>query len=87
MNYYRSKIQDGGRVVIPVELRRALKLGSGDVVTMSATKDGEVRMITTRQAIKRAQEFIKKRISRKRSLVDELIAERRKEAAKEFADD
>ena len=75
----RSKIAAGGRVVIPAEYRRVLGLCDGDAVVVRLF-DGEVRILSVREAIRRAQEIVRQYVPRGRSLADELIAERRYEA-------
>jgi AbrB family looped-hinge helix DNA binding protein len=74
----RTKLAEGGRIVIPAEYRQALGLQVGDEVVLRL-EDGEVRVFTPRQAIKRAQELVRRYIPQGRSLADELIAERRAE--------
>lgn len=82
MRVARAKLADGGRVVIPAEYRKALGLRPGDTVLMQLD-DGEVRLFTLDRAIRRAQELVRQYIPEDRSLSDELIAERRAEAARE----
>lgn len=82
MEQTATKVDRHGRVVIPAEYRRALGLREGDPV-MVQLDDGELRVLTRAQAIRRAQEIVAKYVSPERSLVDELIAERRAEAARE----
>ena len=79
MKEIRTKLLEGGRIVIPVEYRQALGLQVGDEVILRFT-DGEVRIYTPRQAIKRAQELVQRYIPQSGSLADELIAERRLES-------
>lgn len=55
---------------------------AGDRVSVSL-EDGEVHVVTLKEAIRRAQELVACGTSAKRSLVDELIAERRAEAARD----
>ena len=74
----RTKLAEGGRIVIPAEYRQALGLQVGDEVVLRL-EDGEVRVFTPRQAIKRAQELVRRYIPQGRSLSEELIAERRSE--------
>ena len=50
----RTKLTEGGRIVIPAEYRQALGLQVGDELILRL-EDGEVRIFTLRQAIKRAQ--------------------------------
>ena len=74
----RTKLAEGGRIVIPAEYRQALGLQIGDEIILRL-EDGEVRVFTPGQAIKRAQELVRRYIPEGRSLADELIAERRLE--------
>jgi AbrB family looped-hinge helix DNA binding protein len=76
------KISKGGRVVIPAEIRRELGLRVGDAVTLSVI-DNEIRIISRAEALRRAQELVRKRVPTGRSLVAELHEERRREAANE----
>lgn len=78
----RAKIAEGGRIVIPAEYRRALGLNVGDEV-MLRLADGEIRISTRREAIRRAQQLLRPHLPDGRSLADELIAERRAEAGRE----
>jgi AbrB family looped-hinge helix DNA binding protein len=76
MSEIRVKLTEGGRIVIPVEYRQAPGLHIGDELILRL-EDGEVRIFTPQQAIKRAQELVRRYIPQGRSLSDELIAERR----------
>ena len=72
---FKTKLAEGGRIVIPAEYRQALGLHVGDELILRL-ENGEVRIFTTRQAIRRAQELVRRYIPQNRSLADELIAER-----------
>jgi AbrB family looped-hinge helix DNA binding protein len=74
----RAKLAEGGRIVIPVEYRQALGLHVGDEVILRL-EDGEVRIFTPQQAIKRAQELVRRYASEGRLLSDELLEERKME--------
>ena len=78
----KTKIGEGGRVVVPAKYRKALDLKPGDDVILFL-EDGEVRITTLPRVIKRAQEIVRRYNPEGRSLVDELIWERRDEAARE----
>ena len=54
-------------------------LHRGDEVILQL-EDGEVLVLTPRQAIKRAQDLVRRYVPQGRSLSQELIAERRDEA-------
>jgi antitoxin PrlF len=82
MNIQRGKIVSGGRVQLPVDVRRALSLSDGDTVLIEVV-DGEVHLRPVRAAIKRMQERMRPYIIEGVSVVDELIADRRREAADE----
>lgn len=73
---------EGGRVVIPAEFRRALKLDVGDEVILRLG-EGELTILTPRQAIRRAQQLVRKYIPEGRKLAEELITDRRAEVESE----
>ena len=74
-----------GRLVIPVEFRRALGMKPGDRLMVTCV-DNELRIHTQREGIRRAREIVRSFVPEGVSLVDELIAERRREAARELKD-
>ena len=76
------KLAEGGRLVIPARYRRALGLKQGDEVVVRLV-DGELRILTRSEAINRAQSIVRLHVKKGRSLVSELIAERRAEAKRE----
>jgi bifunctional DNA-binding transcriptional regulator/antitoxin component of YhaV-PrlF toxin-antitoxin module len=71
-----------GRVVIPAAARAAMQLGELGKVT-AVLEDGELRLISPLVALGQLQKLIKERDKGTGSIVDELIAERRAEAARE----
>jgi len=75
----KTTIREGGRLVIPAAYRKALGLKPGDEVLL-VLEDGEIRVVSTRQAIARAQTLLRRYIPKGRSLSEELIKERREEA-------
>jgi AbrB family looped-hinge helix DNA binding protein len=80
MSTARAKVDKAGRILIPAKLRMELNVRPGDPVVLE-TKGDELHVRPYKQAIREAQAIIRKYIpDRDRSLVDELIAERRKEA-------
>jgi AbrB family looped-hinge helix DNA binding protein len=76
----RGRVGAKGRLVIPAPMREALGMQDGDVINLRVV-DGELRIVTLREAIRRVQERAKKYIKPGVSVADELSAERR-EAAK-----
>ncbi|HEY8600675.1 MAG TPA: AbrB/MazE/SpoVT family DNA-binding domain-containing protein [Thermomicrobiales bacterium] len=79
----KAKIAEGGRIVIPAEYRKALGLHVGDEVILSLDDD-QLRIYTIDAAIRRAQDLVSQYVAPERSLVDELITERRAEAEREY---
>lgn len=80
---HKMKMSEGGRVVIPAEIRAALKIKEGDVVYWELLA-GEARLSTRQARIRRAQDIFQKHFpTGGPSLADELIAERRAESARE----
>jgi AbrB family looped-hinge helix DNA binding protein len=82
-NPSNNEIQIGaqGRLVIPAALRKALNLKPGD--RLVARQDGEALVLERREAIEKRLQDRFRHIPREVSLVDELVAERRAEAATE----
>jgi len=76
------KMSEGGRVVIPAEIRKALGVKDGDTVLWELV-DGAAHLTTQRERMRRAQAFVRQYVPQGVSLVDELIAERRAEAERE----
>ncbi len=81
MGAIKTTLGEGGRLVIPAEYRKALGLKPGDKVIL-VLEEGELKVITLRQAVERAQALVRQYIPEGRSLSQELIRERREEAAR-----
>ena len=79
----KVRINQQGRIVIPVECRTAAGLKPGDDLLVEVVGEGELRILTPEQAIKAAQAIVARRVPKNRDLVAELIAERRAEAERE----
>jgi AbrB family looped-hinge helix DNA binding protein len=79
----KAKINSQGRVVIPAECREAAGILPGAEVLIEVVGKGEIRLRTKQQAIRNAQKLVASHIGRKRDLVQELLADRRKEAARD----
>jgi AbrB family looped-hinge helix DNA binding protein len=78
-----ARINQQGRIVIPAECRVAAGLKPGDELIVEPIGEGELRLRTRRQAIKKAQAIVAPYLPKGRDLVQELIDERRAEAARE----
>jgi AbrB family looped-hinge helix DNA binding protein len=82
---FQVVVADRGRVVLPAEVRGRLEIHDGDRLWLVVDSDGTIR-IQTRAVIVRNMVGMFKHLSPQRSAVDELIAERRREAAMEERD-
>lgn len=85
MHEVRTKIGEGGRVIIPATIRQRLHLDIGADIILQI-KDEELHITTPLQALKRIQEEVKQLTEKNGqsiSLVDQLLAMRRAEAEHE----
>lgn len=83
---YKLKVDKQGRVVLPAPARRELGLERGGSVTLEIG-ERDARLISHRQALRRIQEIVRRYVPEGVMLSDELIADRRAEAAHEDAED
>ena len=81
----RAVVETGGRVAIPPAFLDALRLSEGDSIVLSLEGD-ELRVYGQGAAIRRVQRLVAQHVPADVSLVDELIAERRREAQREVVD-
>ncbi len=78
----RTKVTQGGRIVIPVEFRKQLGIEIGEDVNLSV-EDGSLNISTSEKALERLQKMARKVSNGQSAVVDELIADRRREAENE----
>ncbi len=76
----KTKIREDGRLVIPATYRKVLGLKPGDEVHL-ILENGEIRIMSVRQAISRAQTLLRKYIPEGRNLSQELIQDRKDEVS------
>lgn len=79
---YHAKIVAGGKISLPAEIRRALGLKDGDSVAFNLDGDRFTGMSYAAK-IREVQAQFRRYVPEGVSVVDELIAERRAEAARE----
>lgn len=82
---YQAKVINGGKVVIPADLRRAAGIREGDVVVFDTDEAGNIVLKTRTQVVREVQAAFRamREPGVAYGVVDELIAERRAEAARE----
>lgn len=78
-DYIRGKVSGMGRVVLPAELRKEFGIEDGKEVVFSRTEYG-IQITPLDQAIRQAQEVVRRYVPKGVSLVDELHAARRKDS-------
>ena len=78
----RLRVNQNGRVVIPASFRKALGINVGDEIVLRI-EDDELRITSLERRVERAQRLVRKHVKPETSLVDELIAERRKASRNE----
>ena len=82
MKRYEVPLQENGRMILPAELRQLLGVGKGDRVVIQA--DGQrIELTTAGRARDLARERVRRRFPDASGVVDEFLAERRAEAARE----
>jgi AbrB family looped-hinge helix DNA binding protein len=72
----RVRVGKNGEVRIPAAFRKAMGIRVGDEVVLRI-EDNELRILTLKQRIARAQRLVRRYVKSGESLSDELIAERR----------
>ena len=78
----RCKIDQVGRMLIPADIRQQLNIGPGDEVILEV-HDGRMTVSTFQAVLHELRAEIKRRALPGGSVVEELLAERREEAARE----
>ncbi len=81
-NWVWTAIRKGGVIQLPAEFLEAMGVAEGDQVQLAL--DGDVvRVLSRAAAIRELQDQVRRHVPEGMSLVDELLAERRAEAAGE----
>ena len=79
---YRCRVDDAGRIVIPATTRKRFGIDHGDEVIIEAD-DRAIHIVTVEQAVRDVQAIFAPYRKPGASAVDELLRERREEAARE----
>jgi len=77
-----ARIDSAGRLLVPAPFRKALEVKAGDEVNLML-KDGVLEVRSLNNAIREAQALVRRHVSKRKSLVKELIKDRRQEAGRE----
>jgi len=76
------RVTEGGRILIPAEVRQRLGMEVGAEVVMTV-EDDRATLMNAKAARRRARERVRRYVAREASLSKELMAERKKEAERE----
>lgn len=79
MQEQRIKIGEGGRIVIPVDCRKALNVKAGDELIVRI-EDGELRLFRQTEALKRIQATLKHKLGHIPSITDDFLAFRKQDS-------
>jgi AbrB family looped-hinge helix DNA binding protein len=82
---YTLHLGNRGRIVLPAEVRHRLDLKEGDRLILMVEAEGSLCLISAQEAARRARGLLRQMLPGlgDRCLSEELIAERRAEAARE----
>jgi len=74
-----------GRLVLPAEVRRLLAVKEGDRILLTVGRSGRLSLVPMASVVRSARGMLR-RVAEGRNLSDELIRDRRREAAREDAE-
>lgn len=84
MSSIAVQVSQGGRIVIPAEIRQKMGVKVGDQVLLNWSEGDQALCVATRkQRLFHAQELVKRYAVKKGSVVDEFIQERRQASTEE----
>ena len=84
MEQVKSRMVDGGRIIVPAAFRRAMGVGAGDALVLELHGD-ELRVRPARSALRRIQKLVAAHAPAPGEPLasEELLADRRREATRE----
>ena len=74
----KTKLGNGGRIVIPARYREKMGARVGDELVL-VLEGPTVRVLTPREAVRRAQSLVRRYARPEKSLSEDLLEERRQE--------
>lgn len=83
MQTFTAQLEKSGRILIPAPVRRKLGLRDGSFVIVKVNEKGGLDVESRAQALARVQRKLRRYIPEGALVSDELIADRRAEAARE----
>jgi bifunctional DNA-binding transcriptional regulator/antitoxin component of YhaV-PrlF toxin-antitoxin module len=83
MEHFTLNVDNQGRVMLPAWWRRKEGVGPSTELCVAVTEEGALVVETREQGLRRARALLRKYVPEGVSLSDELIADRRAEAARE----
>lgn len=82
MEHYRVSISANGRMVLPASLRQQLHVEGGGLLVIRED-EGRLVLESVDDAVRRAQALVRRYAPDAQNVTDELLAERRADAARE----
>jgi hypothetical protein len=76
-------LREDGSIMVPPSVLTAAGYKLGDTLFVRAEGEGEIHLLSSKAAIRRAQELVREFVRENVSLVDELLKDRRREAENE----
>ena len=76
-------LREDGSIIVPPSVLTAAGYKPGDTLFVRAEGEGEIHLLSSKAAIRRAQQLVREFVRENVSLVDELLKERRREAENE----
>ena len=84
MSHIAVQVSQGGRIVIPAEIRQKMGIVIGDQVLLNWSDEAhELRIATRKQRLQHSLDLVKRYVPSTDSVVEELIRERRQAASDE----
>jgi len=78
----RVRMSAGGRIVIPQHMRQAMGVEPGHELLLQMDGDA-LRVYSLQSAVRRSQAIVQRHVPESRSLSEELMRDRRREAERE----